>query len=300
MSKIGENQQKAWLSLLIPAFEHPIGVLRILDRLAASKSFGVECLIGDDSRSDDVENLLKKHPLFISGLVKYRRNDPALGAVPNWNDLLTRASGEYILLMHHDECPERDDFFLLLKQRLAIADTRDVLFLSCLLPAMNGKRLRHHVPVWLRRVAMRLGPEFLLLHNTLGSPSVVVARRSICVNFDPRLKWLVDVEWIIRLLRQPGVRWEFDHKLAVISLPHGASITAKLGNEIPKFRKSEAQLIRKHFGPSTVFNLLLPDTNGKRLLSLVERVLWKFLRALTLTFGSLTGRPKPRWLTGDS
>lgn len=295
-----DAQPDLWLSLLIPAYEHPTGVLRILDRLHAAGVKGVECLINDDSRSDAVEAAVRNHPLHRAGGVVYRRNRPALGAVPNWNDLLARARGEYLLLMHHDECPERDDFFAVLQGQLAISDAPDVLLLACLLPTMGGRRLRHHVPIWLRRVLMRLGPEHLLRHNTLGPPSVVVVRRSICAGFDPALKWLVDVEWMVRLLRQTGVRWGFAKQLAVVSLPHAASITARLGGEISRLGDEESRLIRERLGPSPVFCLLLPDTTAKRLLARVERGLWLVVRALTRFTGWLTGRPRPAWLTGEA
>lgn len=290
-----------WLSVLIPAYEHPTGVLRILDRLHAVKVAGVECLISDDSRSDAVDAAVSSHPLYRAGGVVYRRNRPALGAVPNWNNLLARARGEYLLLMHHDECPERDDFFAVLKDQLAISDAPDVLFLACLLPTLGGRRLRHHVPIWLRRVLMQLGPEHLLRHNTLGPPSVVVVRRNICAGFDPALKWLVDVEWMVRLLRQTGVRWDFAKQLAVVSLPHAAtSITASLGGDISRLCDEESRLIQERLGSSPVFCLLLPDTTAKRLLARVERGLWLIVRVLTRSTGWLSGRPRPAWLPREA
>lgn len=296
-----DAQPGPWLSLLIPAYEHPAGVLRILDRLHAGRVTGVECLINDDSQSDAVNAAVSSHPLHRAGGVIYRRNRPALGAVPNWNDLLTRARGEYLLLMHHDECPERDDFFAVLKDQLATPYAPDVLLLACLLPTMGDRCLRQHVPIWLRRVLMRLGPEHLLRHNTLGPPSVLVVRRSMCVGFDPALKWLVDVEWMVRLLRQAGLRWRFAKQLAVVSMPHAAtSITASLGGEISRLSVEESRQIRERLGPSQVFCLLVPDTAAKRLLARFEGGLWLVVRALTRSTGWLTGRPRPAWLPEEA
>lgn len=174
--------------------------------------------------------------------------------------------------MHPDECPASDGFFFVLKDQLIISDAPDVPLWACLLPTMGGQRLRHHVPIWLRHVLMRLGPKHLLRHNTLGPPSVVFVRRSICASFYSALKWLVDVEWLVRLLHQTGVRWGFAKHLAVVSLPHAAvSTTAGLGGDIPRLRDEESRLIREQVGQSSVFCLLLPDTTATRLLARVVR-----------------------------
>ena len=94
-----------WLSLLIPAYDFPAGVDRILDSVAAAADERIECLVGDDSTTPEVERRVRAHAAFASGRVAYVRNVPARGAVTNWNEMITRASGEYLLFMHHDECP---------------------------------------------------------------------------------------------------------------------------------------------------------------------------------------------------
>lgn len=288
-----------WLSVLIPAYEHALGVLRILDRLQAGGCEGVECLIGDDSCTDAVEQAVRSHALFASGGVHYRRNRPPLGAVANWNDLLTRAQGDYVLLMHHDECPERDDLFESLLRALQRHEYPDVLLLECMLPTLAGRRLRHHVPPLLRRALMAWSPDHLLRHNTLGAPSVVVVRRSHCQAFNPSLKWLVDVEWMVRLLRASGTRVVFAVGLAVVSLPNAAtSITASLAGQIPALLEMEARQIRAKLGPAPVFALLLPATRVQRLLASVENLVWLALRALTRSVGLVWGRPLPLWLRG--
>jgi len=294
-----DARPRVWLSLLIPAYEHPVGVRRILDCLYAAKAERIECLINDDSRSDAVEVAVLNHPLDRAGGVTYRRNRPALGAVANWNDLLARARGEHLLLMHHDECPERDDFFTQLQAALVQASNPDVLLLDCLLPTLGGRRLRHHMPLWMRRTLLAWSPDHLLLHNTLGPTSVVVIRRSRSLFFNPALKWLVDVDWMMRLLRLPGVSVNFARDLAVVSVPHATSITVNLRGEIPRLRFTEAQLIHEHLGASRVTRLMLPNNWIERTVSRVERVCWFLLRAVIRSTGWITGRKIPSWLRGN-
>lgn len=292
--------RRPWLSLLIPAFEHPEGVIRILDRVHSSGVRDAECLISDDSVSDIVEEAVLRHPLCRAGGVRYRRNRPALGAVENWNSLLESAEGEYLLLMHHDECPEEYRFFSGLKAFLAQADFPDVVFLDCLLPALGARRLRRHMPLWLRRALLAWSPDHLLLHNTVGSPSTVVVRRSHRLLFNTQLKWLVDVDWMVRILRIPGVRSAFSPDLAVISLPHETSITASLGGQIVRLRSTEAQLIRRSLGSSPVFRLLLPRSWAEQAASRIEQAAWLVLRAMIRSTDWVSGRAMPRWLRANS
>ena len=65
----------------------------------------------DDSGSDDVQKIVKSHPLYSEDNIIYCKNNPALGAVKNWNKLIKIAKGDYLMLLHHDECPVELNFF---------------------------------------------------------------------------------------------------------------------------------------------------------------------------------------------
>lgn len=292
---VADSQLRGLLSLLIPAYEHPSGVMRILDCLHAAQAGRIDCVIGDDSQSDLVEAAVLGHPLYLAGGVRYYRNQPTLGAIANWNELMTRAQGEYLLFMHHDECPEHPVFFQRLKTALVENNHPDVLLLNCLLPVQGGRRLRQHVPLLMRRALIAWAPTHLLLHNTLGSPSVVVLHRNRTVSFNPALKWLVDVDWAVRILRTPGMRISFSPDLAVISWPHQNSITATLKGETQRLRLVEAELIRAHSKPSFVFRLIQPRNWIERTLSRVERVAWNLLRGMMRAAGWVSRRRIRPW-----
>ncbi len=97
------------LSILIPAFNYPEGVSRILGGLDGHSATGVEILVGDDSSASGVESVAALARGRFEGL-SYHRNEPSLGACGNWNDLLARAKGDYCLLLHHDEFPVAASF----------------------------------------------------------------------------------------------------------------------------------------------------------------------------------------------
>jgi hypothetical protein len=54
---------------------------------------------------------------------------------------------------------------------------------------------------------VRKRPELLFCGNAIGAPSAVIVRRGELPAFDDRLKWVVDIDWYIAILR-------IDHQLA--------------------------------------------------------------------------------------
>ena len=109
-----------WLSVLIPSYEYSVGVDRILETLASQRPSGVECIVRDDSHSNDVQDMVEGHIRRQEvAHIEYVRSLNRKGAVDNWNSLLAMAKGEYILLMHHDEAPIGPDFFTALRSELS-------------------------------------------------------------------------------------------------------------------------------------------------------------------------------------
>lgn len=291
----GSLATTAWLSLLVPAYEYPTGVRRILDLFEAAQPHGVECLVNDDSTDDSVEAAVRAHPCFSSGRVSYVRNRPGLGAVHNWNALLQRATGEYILFMHHDECPADPGFFDQLRRIVQTERPRHVV-LNCLLPAPFG-RWRSHMPPTLRRWMLRRWPTHLLRHNTFGPPSVFVTQRQCAQPFDTDLKWLVDVDWYVRSLQSHDLGGIFVSDLCVLSVPRteGQSITAALGNSVATLVQLESRTIEQRLGRFVALRLQAPRTPAERLLSSVESGGWTVLRTLLRAWSVMLSRPAPPW-----
>lgn len=287
---------KPKISILVPSFEYPEGVIRILELIRLSRSTEIECLIGDDSRSNKVESKVKCHPLYLEGKVIFHRNKNSKGAVNNWNRLLKEASGEFLLFMHHDECPEKIDFFDELKLILEKFSNPDVTFLRCSHFIFENTRLRYHMSYTLTLILLKIfSYDFLLLHNLIGAPSNVLVRKDICLPFNEKLKWLVDVDWMVRLLDQTQVRWILARNVSIISERHSFSITKSLSSEIPKLKKLEAKIIQSNLGKRRIFNFLLPDTLFKKILAIFEILLWYFLYIMSTILCYFSLRNVPSW-----
>lgn len=296
-----KRQESPWLSILIPAYEYPTGVLRILNLIYLSNENNIECIVGDDSNSKLVESMVKSHKLYFQGRVSYLSNKNTFGAVKNWNNLLSCANGEYVLLMHHDECPENLDFFFMLRDLIEKSKKPDIVFLRCSLPLLLGKRLRYHMPFFLKNLFLKLVPDYLILHNVIGSPSNVVVRNNICLEFDEDLKWIVDVEWMVRLIRQSKGNWVIGRNLPIMSLYNvNTSITASLGSQIPEIRFNEIKKVQNKLSNSSVFDFIFPITLTKKLISILEKITWIVIRIILIVIGYFFNRPLPNWLKKEN
>lgn len=286
-----EDSGSPWLSLLVPAYEFPEGLARILRALDAPQAAGVECVVHDDSTSDAVQELVQGHRACLAGRVRYRRNRPALGAVRNWNSLVAAARGTYAILMHHDEFPDTPDFFTQVRAQLERLDSPDILILRCMLPSVGG-RWRLHMPPWLQRTLVRMAPSHLLRHNTIGPTACLVLRRERLQAFDERLQWLVDVEWSHRLLTAAGVRWELADVSVLSSQKPGGSITASLAGRTTEIARIESKMVQARLGRLPALRLQAPETLGERLLARLEHAIWLGVRAAVRLSGLLARQPQ--------
>jgi hypothetical protein len=277
------------LSVLIPAFEYPNGILRILDAIADSASTDIECIICDDSNSDVVEQAVKSH--CASDRVLYRRNKPPLGAIRNWNNLLQSACGQFVMVLHHDECPVHPNFFVDLCELLS--NTTDALILDCFIGIIDRGRMRRHFPLQLKTLVLRYFPMYLLRRNLLGGPSVLVVRRDRILPFDSRIPIMVDVEWYCRLMRQPGFQVRVTSALALLSVHHQGSITKSFGGAVSEMIRLESALLRAENPSLNVLALAAPRNISEYLFGVVESIGWGVIRSVTLLIDSMRAQPIP-------
>jgi glycosyltransferase involved in cell wall biosynthesis len=91
------------ISICIPAFNRP-GLLRqALDSCLEQTYADYEIVIGDDSKNDLSEQVVREYAAAHPGKIRYQRNSPSLGQAANVNDLFARARGERLVLLHDDD-----------------------------------------------------------------------------------------------------------------------------------------------------------------------------------------------------
>jgi glycosyltransferase involved in cell wall biosynthesis len=274
--------QKPWISILIPAYEEPVGIQVILDHLEQSKIYEYECLIYDDSESEKVSEVVKSHRLFIEEKIKYRKNINNQGAVSNWNSLIQDCEGEYFLFMHHDECPLDFSFFEDLKKFLKHDPSLDLIILRSALVKGSNMGYKFHMPHYMTSFILDKFPQYLFRRNLIGSPSNIVVRKSKSSQFNPELSWLVDVDWFYRQLSEID-KWSFCKDLIILSNQNNqVSITKSMRSKIPEIRMNEILVLSKVYKDLGIFKLLIPNTLIGIILFYLEQFFWASFRGTRL------------------
>lgn len=237
------------LSILIPTYDYPDGLERILSALSLS-SEEVEILVFDDSPSTDLKRVIDKFSSVISGL-RYQHNlsiyGSSLGAGKNWNSLLDAAQGMFVMLMHHDEFPLGLNFTSTLYPVLREESAPDVIMLDLLLVDELLRPLPCHVPRRLRWLITQYAPGYLFRRNVIGPTATLVIRRSLAPRFDPALRWLVDVDFYVRLCHS-GFRWANAHFIQIRSVQRKTgTITNELAAGLSAIDAAERRSLIKRY-----------------------------------------------------
>lgn len=159
-----------------------------------------EIIVSDDTPGTEIETLMGSER--YRNKVKYFHNILPLGTPENWNHAISKASGKYIKVLHHD------DFFTekhSLRTLVELMDNRTASDLAfCATRVWNvrtdEKRIHCCTPKQLERI--RKEPEFLFFRNMIGAPSATIHRAATGISYDRNMKWLVDVDFYIRLLQK--------------------------------------------------------------------------------------------------
>jgi glycosyltransferase involved in cell wall biosynthesis len=191
------NHEKIFISICIPAYKRVHYLKRLLDSISIQTYRYFEVVISDDSNDDSVEILLKdyenKFPL------RYYRNKPSLGTPANWNFAITKATGEWIKLIHDDDWFTTNDALSIFADHTKKGNK--FIFSAYTNVFEEGKsETVFMLSSWKQKILKE--PNVLLAKNVVGPPSVTLIHKSILQRYDERLKWRVDMEYYLRLLQQ--------------------------------------------------------------------------------------------------
>lgn len=187
------KRNQVFFSICIPTFNSVDYLKRLLDSIFMQSFSDFEVIINDDSTSHDVMNFCEGIEDFRLNYFKHKSN---YSATENWNDSLSKATGRYKILVHHD------DFFFdehVLKNIAAIhleKGEKDAFFLGFI---NENKTNKFFYDQFSFQNILKY-PEKLLFVNYLSAPSCLILNQTIAIGYDEKLTWLVDVELYRRLL----------------------------------------------------------------------------------------------------
>lgn len=186
------------VSICIPAYRQVEYLRLTLESINAQKFKDYEVVVTDDSPDDSVEKLVTEFPL--DGRLTYWRNPVPLGSPENWNECIRRARGELIKIIHHDDHFTDADS---LGRFVALLDAHpeaDFGFSATRVVDVSGGLTRTHCPTEKQLATLRERPHSLFEGNCMGAPSATIYRRKVQFEYDCGMKWLVDLDFYIRVL----------------------------------------------------------------------------------------------------
>jgi len=195
------------VSICIPAYEQTQYLEKLLESLLIQTFTNFEVILTDDSKTDAVAVLVEKYQKALGDKLLYIRNKPGLGSPENWNKAIGLAKGKWIKLMHHDDWftyPDSLMEFVHLAQQ-----NPDKLICSAILkyyPQQDSYYVHYMTPEQKQLVEQM--PAILILVCYIGLPSCTIYAKQIAQEFDPKLIWMVDIEFYMRTLYQnPGLAY---------------------------------------------------------------------------------------------
>jgi glycosyltransferase involved in cell wall biosynthesis len=207
--------QEVFISICIPAYKNIQFLKRLLNSISIQTFTDYEVIITDDSPDDSVANFVSSYKEIEN--VLYKRNQQTLGTPGNWNECIRMAKGDWIKLMHDDDwfvdSSSLQQFAILIKSNPQFSFFYSAYF-KVDLDKYSSKAVFAST---VRRSFLKRNPVTLFSKNIIGPPSVTIYKRYDTVEYDEKLKWLVDIDFYIRYLRM-GQPYYFNSLLVNIGM----------------------------------------------------------------------------------
>lgn len=158
-------------------------------------------MVTDDSPDGAVELFLKNYD--FGPRLRYSRNATPLGTPENWNEAVRRSTGELIKILHHDDWLTQPDSLGKLVTALDAQPEADFAFCASVATNADTGAVRDvNQPTTAQVARLQRFPEELFAGNRIGAPSATLYRRRVASEYDPRIKYTVDTDFYIRVLRK--------------------------------------------------------------------------------------------------
>jgi glycosyltransferase involved in cell wall biosynthesis len=187
------------VSILIPTYNQPDYLRSALDSVVNQTYRNFEVIITDDSENNSIISVVDEFSKELA--IKYFKNPVRKGSPDNWNEAIAKSSGQYIKFLHHDDWFTNEDSLRAFVQALEDNPHANFAFSCTNICDTNRNVIRTHCPTERELVRLRKNPVNLFPHNFVGAPSATIYRCTVNKLFDKNLKWVVDIDFYIRILK---------------------------------------------------------------------------------------------------
>ncbi|MBU3714012.1 MAG: glycosyltransferase family 2 protein [Ferruginibacter sp.] len=191
--------QRPYFSICIPSYNRAASVKRLLLSIDSQTFRDFEVIITDDSKDEAVAQLLQE--LKLTFPVVYQKNNPPAGSPSNWNLAIEKSTGQWIKIMHDDDFFSGEnslyEFYMASKRH-----KKDFICSGFNEINYETQQSRTYVISKIEEKMLRYSPLCLFKKNFIGHPSTTLLKNNRKEWFDPLLKWVVDFEFYIRVLKE--------------------------------------------------------------------------------------------------
>jgi glycosyltransferase involved in cell wall biosynthesis len=188
------------VSILIPTYNQPDYLRNALDSIVCQTYKNFEVIITDDSEDTVIKSVVDEFSTKLD--IKYFKNPVRKGSPGNWNEAISKSSGHYIKFLHHDDWFTNKDSLQEYVHALDNIPHANFAFSCTNICDINHNIIRTHCPTERELIKLRKNSINLFPHNFVGAPSATIYRRNVNKLFDNRLKWVVDIDFYINILKE--------------------------------------------------------------------------------------------------
>jgi glycosyltransferase involved in cell wall biosynthesis len=240
------------ISICIPAYKRTAFLNRLLNSITEQTFKDFEVIVSDDSPDESVKELCSQ---FASLSIQYYKNPQPLGTPANWNAAIKKSSGQWIKLMHDDDWFAGSDS---LEAFARETDKEEKFIFSAYVNVFEENNRQQHVSMpanWEKNI--RINPSLLLSRNVIGPPSVTLIHRSINDVYDERMKWRVDIDFYIGILKRNMGFIYVDKQLVNVGISESQVTNYCIG--MPEVELPEGLLLLKKNGIAPLKNIFIYD-----------------------------------------
>lgn len=183
------------VSICIPVYNNPDGLDKLLRSIENQDYRDFEVIVSDDSANDECKDIaLSYNNDFDLNYIKHvATGKPG----DNWNSSLSKANGDYIKMMFHDDWFTDDKS---LGKYVEMLDNSDAAFAfsGSMQVAEDWRYKRHIKNEDLSFISKDI--RNLYVGNVIGAPSATIARNK-GITFDRKLRWLIDMDFYLSAMK---------------------------------------------------------------------------------------------------
>lgn len=246
------HQYDCLISICIPAYKRPENLDRLLQSISVQKFKNFEIIITDDSLDDSLKKTIQKYNYLP---ITYYENAEPLGTPANWNFAIEKAKGEWIKLLHDDDWLSSEDALLQFAEatrkgnKFIFSGYANVILSENTIRIVNFPTSKQHILI--------KEPMILLPKNIIGPPSVTMLHRSVALRYDERLKWRVDIDFYIQVIKQQKSFTYIDKPLIHVGISD-TQVTVDCLDQ-PEVELPEALVLLKKYGTKPLRNFWVYD-----------------------------------------